>query len=310
MLAKFFLAITLLFTVSVDAAKNRDPAPEWTNYKLVAHGLGEIDSHTYTNTLEAFEHNYKKGHRLFEVDLQLTSDNYLVSRHDWQPYLYKRFEQEAPPEGLDGKPLTLLEIKSLKVHKAYQILDFNDLLGLLEKYPDIYFITDTKDMEPSLVEKQFQTMITAADEEDISLLQRIIPQVYNQDMYRQVDALFPFPSYIYTLYMSPDTPKQVLSFVRDNPRVDAVTMPETLAKTRFLKQLKRAGIITYIHTINDTSKMHDYLLQSTHGFYTDSVTYTDFDTVRIKPTESLSLWQATLKNLFLLPMVGPVLDWL
>ena len=51
MLAKFFLAITLLFTVSVDAAKNRDPAPEWTNYELVAHGLGEIDSHTYTNTL-------------------------------------------------------------------------------------------------------------------------------------------------------------------------------------------------------------------------------------------------------------------
>ncbi|UVI28526.1 phosphatidylinositol-specific phospholipase C/glycerophosphodiester phosphodiesterase family protein [Paenibacillus spongiae] len=308
MFLKLLISVSLLFTLTLDPTDG-DPAPEWTNYELVAHGLGEIDSYTYTNTLEAFELNYGKGHRLFEVDLQLTSDNYLISRHDWEPYLYKRFEQEAPPEGLEGKPLTREAIKSLKVHKSYQILDFEELLGLLKKYPDVYFITDTKDMDSKLVEKQFQAMITAAGE-DLSLLQRVIPQVYNQNMYHQVDAMFQFPSYIYTLYMSPDTQKQVLSFVKDNSRIDAVTMPETLAKSYFLKQLKRAGVKTYVHTINDTNKMHDYLRQGTYGFYTDSITYDEFETVRIEPAKSLNVWQAALKNIFLLPIVRPIMDLL
>ncbi|AJY75703.1 hypothetical protein VN24_15520 [Paenibacillus beijingensis] len=34
----------------------------------------------------------KLGHRLFEVDLQLTSDGYLVTRHDWSVCMYGQVE--------------------------------------------------------------------------------------------------------------------------------------------------------------------------------------------------------------------------
>ncbi|MFD0712345.1 phosphatidylinositol-specific phospholipase C/glycerophosphodiester phosphodiesterase family protein [Paenibacillus sp. GCM10027626] len=299
--------VTFSMSMFSSVADKTDLPPAWTQYELVAHGLGAIDSHTYTNTLEAFELNYKLGHRLFEVDLVLTSDNYLVTRNNWQPYLYKRFNQIAPPAGQKGKPLPLQEIKSMKVLDSYQILDFRDLLDLLRKYPDIYFITDTKDGDQKRVEQQFSAMLRAAGD-DVQLLDRIIPQVYNQLMFQQVDEIYPFSSYVYTLSKSPDTPSQVLSFVRENPRIQAVTMPETIASARFLKQLKRAGVKTYINTINDTEKMEHYLQQGGYGFYTDSVTYTEFEAVRPKPRNK-HLWFEGIKNVLLLPTIIPMLDW-
>ena len=38
----------------------------------------------YLNVLEALDENYSKGFRLFELDLLLTSDNYIVAAHDWK----------------------------------------------------------------------------------------------------------------------------------------------------------------------------------------------------------------------------------
>lgn len=59
----------------------------WTDYRLIAHGLGEISSVSVTNSHEAFITNYNKGHRVFEADLILTQDGQLVARHDWSDYL-------------------------------------------------------------------------------------------------------------------------------------------------------------------------------------------------------------------------------
>ena len=35
----------------------------YEKYHVIAHALGEIDGHTYTNSLEAFEKSYKNGIR-------------------------------------------------------------------------------------------------------------------------------------------------------------------------------------------------------------------------------------------------------
>ena len=41
---------------------------------MICHAMGGIDGNDYSNSLEAFKHNYAKGHRYFEVDFQYTSD--------------------------------------------------------------------------------------------------------------------------------------------------------------------------------------------------------------------------------------------
>ena len=55
---------------------------------LIAHALGGIGGKPYSNSLEAFIENYNKGIRIFEVDLSITSDGYVVCRHDWNTSLY------------------------------------------------------------------------------------------------------------------------------------------------------------------------------------------------------------------------------
>ncbi|TYP68987.1 phosphatidylinositol-specific phospholipase C/glycerophosphodiester phosphodiesterase family protein [Paenibacillus methanolicus] len=279
------------------AAQSPLTDPEWTRHRLVAHGMGEISGYTYTNTLEAFKSNYADGYRLFEVDLQLTADGYLVTRHDWQPYLYGLLGQIPPEAGRRGLPLTRAEALSLLVHHAYQTLDFEGLLNLLRQYPDAVFITDTKDTDPAIVRRQFRAMKEAAEHEP-ELLSRVVPQFYDQTMYAAIESVHKFDSYIYTLYMSPDTESQTLSFVRDHPRVAAVTMPESMAQADFLQRLEQAGVHAYIHTINDTAAMIRYMDQGAHGFYTDRINERQLASAKAPPPSYWTLLAKAARQIY------------
>ena len=56
---------------------------DWTKYKYIAHALGGVGGKTYTNSIQAFEHNYNKGFKVFEVDLDFTSDDELIAWHSF-----------------------------------------------------------------------------------------------------------------------------------------------------------------------------------------------------------------------------------
>ncbi|MFC4099700.1 phosphatidylinositol-specific phospholipase C/glycerophosphodiester phosphodiesterase family protein [Paenibacillus xanthanilyticus] len=283
------------------AAQSPRTEPDWTRHRLVAHGMGEIDGHTYTNTLEAFQSNYADGYRLFEVDLQLSADGYLVTRHDWQTYLYGLLGQTPPEAGRRGLPLTREEALSLLVHHAYRTLDFEGLLDLLRAYPDAVFITDTKDADPTIVRRQFQAMKEAAEHEP-ELLRRIVPQFYDQTMYAAIESVHRFDSYIYTLYMSPDTEAEALTFVRAHPRVAAVTLPESMANADFLHRLEQAGVHAYVHTINDADAMLRYMDQGAHGFYTDRIKERQLASAKTPPPSYWTLLAKAARQIYAEPV--------
>jgi glycerophosphoryl diester phosphodiesterase len=59
------------------------------DYTLIAHAGGTLFDRdgamlTYTNSKEAIEQNYRRGHRVFEIDFSLTRDGYLAAVHDWE----------------------------------------------------------------------------------------------------------------------------------------------------------------------------------------------------------------------------------
>ena len=59
---------------------------EKKEYKFIAHAAGSFDQNIYTNSLEALNENYKLGIKLFELDLNLTSDNIIVAVHNWSKW--------------------------------------------------------------------------------------------------------------------------------------------------------------------------------------------------------------------------------
>ncbi len=53
---------------------------------LIAHAGGGLAEGTYSNSQEALDHSYAKGHRCFEIDLSWTTDAGLVLAHARKSY--------------------------------------------------------------------------------------------------------------------------------------------------------------------------------------------------------------------------------
>ncbi|MEI0738707.1 hypothetical protein VQ056_22090 [Paenibacillus sp. JTLBN-2024] len=79
-------------------------------------------------------------------------------------------------------------------------------------------MTDTKSTDPDTVTAQFNQIVELLNE-DPHILKRIIPQIYNEKMYGVIERVFPFESYIYTLYQTADSNQKVLQYVKSRPKL-------------------------------------------------------------------------------------------
>ena len=276
----FAAFVSLLAAAPAHSASETD----WTNFRLIAHAMGGINGTGYTNTYEAFLVNYEKGHRLFEVDLILSEDGKLVARHDWLPFTADYLAQDLPPEK-KGSPLTLKEFKNTKVLEKYNPLTFYDILQLMREYPDVYFVTDTKELDPDIIRKQFRYMANAARSVDASLLNRIIPEIYSPEMFDIVAEIYRFPSVIYSLYLSSATPEEVVKFA-DGHGISVVAMPVERATKPFIDLLNEHGIRTYVHTTNSLDEVKSLQEMGVYGFYTDFLTYRALRNLEKQPVSS------------------------
>jgi glycerophosphoryl diester phosphodiesterase len=104
----------------------------------IAHAMGTTkNSIKYTNSIEAFKESYEKGVRYFEVDLDLTKDGRIVAFH----------EENENAELWLKKPLVECNYKEIKEFRYYnnvKILSIEELIKILEKHKDVFFIIDTK----------------------------------------------------------------------------------------------------------------------------------------------------------------------
>ena len=240
---------------------------EFSEHNIITHAMGEIEGNIYTNSKEAFISNYKKGARVFEVDLVETLDGHIVARHDWNNKLYETLNQDYAPEE-ENKPLTYEQFKSLKIHNKYTPIDFEDILDLMSKYKDIYIVTDTKSGYPEDAKRVFDKMIKMINEKDSSLIERLVPQIYSQAMYPAIKELYDFNNVLYTLYMDLSEDEQVLNFVLEN-NIAGVVMSEGRYSKDLIKSLNDNNVKSYIHTINDPKVANNYIKSGIFGIYTD-----------------------------------------
>ncbi|WP_310830414.1 phosphatidylinositol-specific phospholipase C/glycerophosphodiester phosphodiesterase family protein [Paenibacillus pedocola] len=271
-------ALILLLVITL-WPKEEEPATGFIAYRIIAHAMGGINGHTYTNTLDAFVANYEQGSRLFETDLLLTTDNKLIARHEWTGNMSKLLGQlDVLPAAKQGTVLSYNEVMDTPILELYSPLDIDKIMDLMIAYPDAYIVTDTKEHDPELVTRQFRLIVEAAERKDPSLLERIVPQIYSRDMLDVVNKVYAFPEVIYTLYQSQDSDEQVLAFVKDTGV--EITMPVTRASKSFVRKLKRAGARVYVHTLNDEQEITKLSRMGVDGFYTDFISEDDLVGIR------------------------------
>lgn len=237
--------------------------------QLIIHGLGEMGGATTLNCLEGFLEQYEQGARVFEVDLRLTADHEVILRHDWRAGWQDGISETSIP--------TLESFLKRPLLGQYTPLSFRDLLQLMEAYPDICVITDTKFTDAEVVTTQFEAMVRDAEELGLTyVFERMVVQVYSQLMHRVVNSIHPFPNYIYTLYTegfnrTEATFREKAAFCQEK-NITGITMWDYWWRDSFAPIAEEYGLSVYVHTVNDPQAALTLLDSGVSGIYTDTLT--------------------------------------
>ncbi len=145
------------------------------NSKYMAHALSGIDGINYTNSKEALENSYNNGYRLFETDINFTKDHELVCVHGWKKSDYEnKLGITYNSEGA----LSYYEFMNVKVKNKYTTISFKDLVELMYKYNDTYFLLDIGNKSYDETKEIYEEILNIT--QDKKILDRLITgRTYN-----------------------------------------------------------------------------------------------------------------------------------
>lgn len=238
----------------------------------IAHAFGSVEGVTGLNCLEGFVEHYAAGERVFEADLRMTSDGYVVLRHDWAADIQEGVSPVSIP--------TREEFLAKPIYGQYTPLSFRDLLILMTQYPDICIITDTKFTDAEAVTMQFRSMLDEAHNLGLSyLFDRIAVQVYSPDHFAIVDSIHHFPHYIYTLYQDSFTPtedgfRQKAVFCQEHG-IFALTLNAEVWDPDFYPIANWRELKVFVHTVNDALDARYLLRNGVNAVYSDTLNPSD-----------------------------------
>lgn len=241
---------------------------------LVAHALGVVDGYDGLNCLEGFKASYDAGVRVFEADLRMTSDGYVVLRHDWVGNLQEGVDQMHIP--------TLEQFLASPILGKYTPLSFRDLLLLMAQYPDICVITDTKFTDAEPVTEQFRAMLDEARRLGMSyLFDRMVVQIYSPEHFQVVDGLYHFPHYLYTLYQE-DFGKTEDAFRRkavfcEESGIMGIALWEDWWDPAYYPIADWRHLKVFVHTVNSAATAQKLLRGGVSGIYSDVLTPGDLE---------------------------------
>lgn len=201
--------------------------------------------------------------------MQITSDNVMVLRHDWywelgQGEAFGWTEEER-------WAVTAQEFLDAPIYGRYTPLTLEDWFGIMDKFPNIYMVTDTK--YSSEVEKQFQLLVDTAIEngyEDV--LSRVIVQIYYKEMYDEVMAVYPFENLIWTLYYIgyPPGGQEITDFMALKG-IPVLVMPSSWWDDQKQSELENSEIKVYVHTVDQEEEARQRMDQGISGIYSDDI---------------------------------------
>lgn len=234
---------------------------------MISHAMGGIDGYDYSNCLEGFLENYEEGHRFFEVDMELTSDDRIVLWHGWNRQFCSKYKK--------GRIPTYAEFMGSRIYDKYTPMDLEALLKLMDQYPDVHIITDTKHSSSTIVKKQFKAIVSTASNLGIpEVLDRFIVELYTKDMYKVVEGIHHFKEYILTLYKllgkapSKSRLQDLASFCKKKG-INTIAMYAKWWNPKYTRYVKSYGIDLALYTVNDPDDAEDYFDEGVNALFTD-----------------------------------------
>lgn len=253
--------------VFIDSFKERFNYDWVDKNKYIAHAMGGINQRVYTNSLEAFENNYKLGYRMFEIDITFSVEGEPILLHGWNNAALKKLG--LPSAWYENRP-TKEQYENTLINGMYTSLSFEKACELMKKYKDVIFVIDAK-AEGEQCNNIYKKCVETAKKVDPSILNRMIPQIYEEDMLNDVMDIYKFNSMIYSLYKQDElNAKDVIDFSYENG-IKVVVVDRSKLNSKFIEELKQRGIYVYVNTYNNTEKVKELEALGAKGIYSDFI---------------------------------------
>ena len=160
------------------------------NQKYIMHAGGQVEGKNYTNSLEALTKNYEAGNRIFEIDLNFTSDGELVLIHGWSEYDYTHrlgvvYNKKKPV-------MDLKTFKKTKLYGKYTTMTVNDLIKFMKEHPYSYFILNIKGGSNYKTSNKALKQIVKKAKSDKNILNRMVVWGYNSKVLTEAKKIYDF----------------------------------------------------------------------------------------------------------------------
>ncbi len=249
--------------------RQKAAAEEWyERWPVICHALGRTEEgDDLTNSYEALLYNYAKGQRVFEADIAITSDNVAVLRHDWESDLGQGERFGWTEE--DRQVPSAEKFLAAPIYEKYTPMTLLDLYREMQEKQDLYVVLDPKYSQD--VRMQFGILADTALENGCEeVLDRVVVQLYYEQMYEEVREVYPFQNYLYTLYYV-GYPGEAAGAFCEREGIPVLVMPSTWLNDTILQEVDNYPVRLYVHTVNEQEDAGRLFNQGVDGIYSDVI---------------------------------------
>lgn len=218
--------------------------------KAIAHALGSIDGHVYTNSREAMIHSIEKGYKFIEVDIDTTSDGVFIASHDWE-----YFNRITNHSELKDSMCSFEQFSKRKIYDKYTPITIREIIDTLINHPDISIVTD-KTSDPVIIDDLFS-----------EIKERVYIECFTKEDYIELKK----KGYhtMFSSYTTENTLVHVITnLLRGNGRIDFITT-STYQDFKNIKALRCVMPLQVAMYTIDSKEFLDEHIDEIEFFYSD-----------------------------------------
>ncbi|WP_438961168.1 sulfatase-like hydrolase/transferase [Nonlabens sp.] len=222
--------------------------------RFIAHAGGKIEGKIYTNSLEALNKNYKKGFRIFELDIIKTTDNQYIAAHDWETW-----KKQASYNG--AIPVDLKAFKSQKIYDTLTPLGMKEINAWFAEHKDAILVTDKINEPLDFASKFIDTS-------------RLRMELFSKGSIKQAIENNIIP--IVSENVIDELGNQFISFATSHDiKFIAISRKSISKKESLLKELQELKIKCFVYHVNfEKGRDEKYVVENelgkVYGMYADS----------------------------------------
>ena len=138
---------------------------------------------------------------------------------------------------------------------------------------DMFLVTDSKSFELSEEEivLQFKMIYEECMKRDEKLVDRIIVQIYNEEMYDLIMKIYNWKSIIFTVYETDAAPSTIIDFAAQHEAIKVITAPKSDERfgKNIIKKIHKENLLIYMHTTDSYNTLVDLKKLNVDGVYTN-----------------------------------------